>query len=114
VIPVFVRCERRDDGTTDQVHAYKRERFKTEARVKNVLACPVAGLLVPLLSPPFARVAAPSPRSTTAPDDLFRTVAFLDAALFDAYNKCDLAKFSSLLADDVEFYHDKGGLTLPK
>jgi hypothetical protein len=74
----------------------------------------VAGLLVPLLSPPFARVATPSPRSTTAPDDLFRTVAFLDAALFDAYNKCDLAKFSSLLADDVEFYHDKGGLTLPK
>ncbi len=40
------------------------------------------------------------------------TLLALDAALFDAYNRCDLPKFSSLVADDVEFYHDKGGITL--
>lgn len=38
----------------------------------------------------------------------------LDAALFDSYNKCDLEKFESFFDDDVEFYHDQGGLTLGK
>ena len=48
----------------------------------------------------------------TAPDEaLFRTVASLDRALFDAYNTCDLEKFASFFVDDVEFYHDKGGVT---
>jgi ketosteroid isomerase-like protein len=44
--------------------------------------------------------------------DLDKTVAALDAALFDAYNRCDLEKFRSFFADDVEFYHDQGGVTL--
>jgi hypothetical protein len=44
--------------------------------------------------------------------DMDKTSAALDAALFDAYNKCDMVKFKSLLADDVEFFHDKGGVTL--
>src|ERR1700758_3171839 len=44
--------------------------------------------------------------------DLDRTITALDAALFDAYNKCDLAKFASLIDDHVEFYHDQGGVTL--
>ncbi len=44
--------------------------------------------------------------------ELDKAVTALDAALFDAYNRCDLAKFKSLLADDVEFYHDQGGVTL--
>lgn len=43
--------------------------------------------------------------------DLPRTLAALDAALFDSFNRCDLEKFASFFADDVEFYHDKGGLT---
>lgn len=43
--------------------------------------------------------------------DLDKVGAALDAALFDAYNKCDLVKFQSFFADDVEFYHDQGGVT---
>ncbi len=46
--------------------------------------------------------------------DLDKAVTALDTALFDAYNTCDLAKFSSLLDDNVEFYHDQGGVTLGK
>ncbi len=46
--------------------------------------------------------------------DLDRAGAALDAALFDAYNRCDLAKFESFFVDDVEFYHDQGGVTLGK
>jgi uncharacterized protein DUF4440 len=46
------------------------------------------------------------------PDDLTVKVAALDAEIFDAYNKCDLAKFGSFLAEDLEFYHDQGGLSV--
>ncbi len=44
--------------------------------------------------------------------ELETTVTTLDAALFAAYNQCDLEKFASFIAEDVEFYHDKGGVTL--
>jgi hypothetical protein len=47
-----------------------------------------------------------------APDDqLFRTIASLDGALFDAFNRCDLEKFGSFFTEELEFYHDNGGLT---
>ena len=45
-------------------------------------------------------------------EDLNKAITALDAALFDAYNKCDLAKFGSFIDDNVEFYHDQGGVTL--
>lgn len=44
-------------------------------------------------------------------EELNRAITSLDTALFDSYNRCDLEKFSSFLADDVEFYHDQGGVT---
>jgi Domain of unknown function (DUF4440) len=47
-----------------------------------------------------------------APEKLSGTLASLDAALFDTFNRCDLEKFATFFVDDVEFYHDKGGLTL--
>lgn len=49
-----------------------------------------------------------------APGELARTLAALDAALFDSFNRCDLEKFASFFVEDVEFYHDKGGLTLTR
>jgi hypothetical protein len=45
-------------------------------------------------------------------EELTRAVTTLDAQLFDAYNTCNLEKFDSFFVDDVEFYHDKGGVTL--
>ena len=50
-------------------------------------------------------------QATSAPDALFQTIQSLDTQLFDAYNHCDLDKFGSLLADDLEFYHDVSGLS---
>jgi len=49
-------------------------------------------------------------QTAPAPDTLFKTIQSLDAQLFDAYNRCDLEKFGSFLAEDVEFYHDVTGL----
>jgi hypothetical protein len=80
--------------------------------MKKLLALRKALLLVPLLSVVVARVGAQSPQGTTPPDELFRTIASLDGALFDAFNRCELEKFGTFFIDDVEFYHDQGGVTL--
>jgi ketosteroid isomerase-like protein len=69
-------------------------------------------LLVPLRSAFAVRADAQSPQSRTPPEGLLRTIASLDGALFDAFNRCDLEKFSSFFVDDLEFYHDYDGLTV--
>ena len=45
-------------------------------------------------------------------DDLYKTVAGLDSALFDAYNHCNLEKLGAMVTEDLEFYHDKTGLAV--
>jgi ketosteroid isomerase-like protein len=42
--------------------------------------------------------------------ELFDTVAALDNTFFEAYNTCNVAKMESYFTEDVEFFHDKGGL----
>lgn len=48
------------------------------------------------------------------PDDqeLYDTIVQLDSLFFSAYNTCDinLAKYASFYSDDIEFYHDQGGI----
>jgi hypothetical protein len=58
----------------------------------------------------LAPAALVNAQTAPAPDALFKTIQSLDAQLFDAYNRCDLDKFGSFLAEDVEFYHDVTGL----
>src|SRR5688572_24894879 len=43
-------------------------------------------------------------------DKLVETIVEKDAAFWSAYNKCDNAAFRTMFTDDVEFYHDKGGV----
>ncbi|QNK03865.1 nuclear transport factor 2 family protein [Dyella telluris] len=43
-------------------------------------------------------------------DALNRTIASLDTKVFDAFNTCDMKTFGDYFSDDVEFYHDKGGV----
>jgi len=72
-------------------------------------------LLSPLLAvfaTPANAQAVPPLESIKSQAELNKAIATLDAALFDSYNRCDLEKFSSFFVDDVEFYHDQGGLTL--
>ena len=46
--------------------------------------------------------------------DLYKQVKALDKQLFDAYNTCDLKTLATLVDDNLEFYHDKGGLMTGK
>jgi hypothetical protein len=34
-----------------------------------------------------------------------------DSLFWQAYNTCDVEKFKDFVAEDIEFYHDKGGIT---
>jgi hypothetical protein len=45
-------------------------------------------------------------------DDLDATIRHQDAQFWDAYNRCDVHKMSQFFWTDIEFYHDKGGLTV--
>ena len=44
--------------------------------------------------------------------ELYDTIFQMDSILFQAFNTCDVEKFTSLLSDDVEFYHDQSGLMI--
>jgi ketosteroid isomerase-like protein len=43
--------------------------------------------------------------------ELFDEVSHMDSILFTAFNRRDLDKLKTLFTEDLEFYHDLGGLT---
>ena len=57
---------------------------------------------------------AQAAKDPKAGQELFERVAALDAAMFDAYNRCDIDKVGTFFTEDLEFYHEKGGLTLTR
>ena len=63
-----------------------------------------------VVTPVMAQSVAPLDKIQNQ-QELDQVGSALDTALFDTYNKCDLDKFSSFFVDDVEFYHDQGGVT---
>jgi hypothetical protein len=42
---------------------------------------------------------------------LYNTIAQLDSAMFDAFNNRDISVLQSFLSEELEFYHDFGGVT---
>jgi hypothetical protein len=50
-------------------------------------------------------------RQDTSGKELYKEIAYLDSLLFNAFNKRDIEQFKTLFTEDLEFYHDKGGLT---
>jgi len=46
--------------------------------------------------------------------ELYKTIVKLDSLYFDTYNHAKPALMDSLTADDLEFYHDRGGVTTSK
>ncbi|MDB5270858.1 MAG: hypothetical protein JWP58_3898 [Hymenobacter sp.] len=58
---------------------------------------------------PTPPTAAPAPKPLTK-EELYQTVARLDTEMFAAFNAHDVNKLMAYFADNLEFYHDKGGL----
>ena len=71
-------------------------------------------LLIPMWMLCVSGANAQSVENMKSQEELTKVVASLDAAVFDSFNRCDLIKFATYFSDDVEFYHDQGGVTLGK
>jgi len=54
------------------------------------------------------------PRYKPQDETLFAEIIKLDSIYFTAYNNCDMAKQAALYSEDLEFFHDKGGLSTSK
>lgn len=69
----------------------------------------VVGLTVPTI------MSAAEAEEGSSATMLNETIAALDAAVFDAFNHCSdsaqLERHASYFAENVEFYHDTGGVT---
>ena len=63
-----------------------------------------------LLASAFLLVAADDKTPATS-SELKETIARLDTSMFDAFNAHDADRLMALFTGDLEFYHDKGGLT---
>ena len=51
---------------------------------------------------------------TPVNQELYETIVSLDKKLFDAYNSCDMDTQTALYSEDLEFFHDEGGLSTSK
>lgn len=66
-------------------------------------------ILAMLISTSFANAQTngqPSDR-----EELSKVILYQDSIFWVAYNVCDVEKMMTFFSDDIEFYHDKGGLT---
>ena len=77
-------------------------------------------ILISLLSLCFFIAACSGPQNSMAVEptkqspaskELYNTIAHMDSVLFNAFNSRDIQKLKTLFTEDLEFYHDKDGLT---
>lgn len=73
----------------------------------------VSMLLLLLLLSAFSGTAD---TATTSPLDLkkeglYKEIAYMDSLMFAAFNMQDMEKLKTFFSKNLEFYHDKGGLT---
>ena len=50
----------------------------------------------------------------TKDSELYKSLKAMDEKYFTAYNNCDMETQADIIAEDVEFYHDQGGLSTSK
>ncbi len=46
--------------------------------------------------------------------EIYDQIKAMDTKFFNAYNSCDLDLQAAIYSDDIEFFHDKGGLMTSK
>ncbi len=51
---------------------------------------------------------------TSGKEKLKDVIARMDSLYFSAYNTCDMKKQAEMYSENLEFYHDKGGLSTSK
>jgi hypothetical protein len=82
-----------------------------------VIACTmvlIGGIVYASGQVPQGSAPVPALDAIKSEQELTQAITALDKQLFDAYNTCNIEKLGTLVADDLEFYHDKTGLAVGK
>jgi len=78
----------------------------------------ISKLLVPLtlsmLSASLTTHAQEGYKYVPESKELYAKIVHMDSVLFNAYNNCDMETQAKIFSDNLEFYHDKGGLMTSK
>ncbi|MEO7983888.1 MAG: nuclear transport factor 2 family protein [Bacteroidota bacterium] len=77
---------------------------------KNTIAIPFLSLLFFMIACLVSKNSI-AQTSKQAPTELYKEIAHMDSVLFNAFNSRDVEKLKTLFTEDLEFYHDLGGLT---
>lgn len=74
-----------------------------------VISLLLMSLFIAACSDPKKSMAA-AKKYSPADAGLYAAIAHMDSVMFDAFNAHDLDKLKTTFSEDLEFYHDKGGL----
>ena len=80
--------------------------------MKDIFILPVAFSFLIASFANVDQVDTPSTPPVSKPQDsLFREIAHMDSVLFNAFNSRDTVTLKQVFSKELEFYHDKSGLT---
>lgn len=83
--------------------------------IKNTIMAPMTNILVLFMLFLSRETIAQTNSEVLKMDLLKNEIIKMDSLLFDvAFNQCDAALFKKIIADDVEFYDDRSGLSNSK
>jgi hypothetical protein len=66
---------------------------------------------IPVVFLVFNCLSSFSQNGNTTDGGLYNEIYSADSAMFSAFNNRDTTRFGKMFAKDLEFFHDKGGLT---
>jgi hypothetical protein len=84
---------------------YNQKKMKPKFRVYKIV------LFSALLLTAFNTVNAQPSKDSLSGARLYKEIARMDSILFNAFNTRNIEQFKSFFTADLEFFHDKGGLT---
>ena len=86
--------------------AHNMRNFKTA-----IFSFLAASLLTSACSTSKSNMTWQSKHYSPVSKDLYDSIAYLDSVFFNAFNTRNLDKLEAFLSDNLEFYHDLGGVT---
>ncbi|HEY9044935.1 MAG TPA: nuclear transport factor 2 family protein [Ohtaekwangia sp.] len=84
--------------------------------MKTILSIAIASivLIIAIACSSAKHTGATLPAYSPPSIELYKSIVHMDSVWEDSYNNCRLDKQEELISEDLEFYHDQGGLMTSK
>jgi ketosteroid isomerase-like protein len=85
--------------------------------MKTYFKCALSAVFVGLFCTSVSAQTLPDsiiPQYVVEDQPLYLAILAMDKTFFNAYNSCDMDTQNAIYAEDIEFFHDKGGLMTSK